>query len=206
VNNSEPLVQAATGEHALREATGVRLRARASVATSRGELCFVGFEDLTTRAEHIAVVAGRPFDDAPLVYVHSECLIGEAFGALNCDCGLMLGVALDAVERDGGVLIYLRHHESQGNGLARKPQASPIQEHNSLSSDASVDSRSHLDDHDYVTAAAILDELGIPSARMLTDEPAGVDRFGERGIDVVEWVPFEPPRGWRDQQRTRSVD
>ena len=94
------------------------LRAEAQVPTAHGSFRFLAYKDRITGTDHIAVVSGDLSDQAPLVRVHSECLTGEAFGSLKCECGPQLDSALDAIEKEGGIVIYMRGHEGRGIGLA----------------------------------------------------------------------------------------
>ncbi|MDR2999449.1 MAG: 3,4-dihydroxy-2-butanone-4-phosphate synthase, partial [Microbacterium sp.] len=100
----------------------VSLRADATVPTEHGTFRFLAYKDRITGTDHIAVVSGEPGETA-LVRVHSECLTGEAFGSLKCECGPQLQAALDAIEQEGGVVIYMRGHEGRGIGLINKLRA-----------------------------------------------------------------------------------
>ena len=117
---------AAHDEHAPRRR--VSLRAEASVPTSHGTFRFLAYKDRVTGTDHIAVVSGdlhsgADGSEAPLVRVHSECLTGEAFDSLKCECGPQLDAALDTIAREGGVVVYMRGHEGRGIGLINKLRA-----------------------------------------------------------------------------------
>src|SRR4029079_4918684 len=88
--------------------------------TPHGELTVHGYRDLLTGAEHVALVSGDPTSAGAVVRLHSECLTGDAFGSLRCDCGAQLDAALAEVARHGGAVVYLRDHEGRGIGLLPK--------------------------------------------------------------------------------------
>lgn len=92
----------------------VSLRADATVPTTHGTFRFLAYKDRVTGTDHIAVVSGE-LSETALVRVHSECLTGEAFGSLKCECGPQLDSALDAIEKEGGIVIYMRGHEGAGS-------------------------------------------------------------------------------------------
>ncbi len=168
----------------------VSLRAEATVPTSHGVFRFLAYKDRVTGTDHVAVVSGDLSDDAPLVRVHSECLTGEAFGSLKCECGPQLDAALDAIARDGGVVIYMRGHEGRGIGLINKLRAYGLQERGLDTVDANLALGLPADARDYAAAAGILADLGIERVRLLTNNTDKVAQLRERGLDIVEQVPL----------------
>jgi 3,4-dihydroxy 2-butanone 4-phosphate synthase/GTP cyclohydrolase II len=167
----------------------VSLRAEANVPTSHGAFRFLAYKDRVTGTDHIAVVSGE-LGDAPLVRVHSECLTGEAFGSLKCECGPQLEAALDAIEQDGGVVIYMRGHEGRGIGLINKLRAYSLQERGLDTVDANLALGLPADARDYAAAAGILSDLGIERVRLLTNNSDKVNQLRELGLDIVEQVPL----------------
>jgi 3,4-dihydroxy 2-butanone 4-phosphate synthase/GTP cyclohydrolase II len=168
----------------------VSLRAEAQVPTAHGSFRFLAYKDRITGTDHIAVVSGDLDDDAALVRVHSECLTGEAFGSLKCECGPQLDAALDAIEQDGGVVIYMRGHEGRGIGLINKLRAYSLQERGLDTVDANLALGLPADARDYAAAAGILADLGVDRVRLLTNNTDKVNQLRALGLDVVEQVPL----------------
>ncbi|GAA3030272.1 GTP cyclohydrolase II [Microbacterium dextranolyticum] len=168
----------------------VSLRAEAQVPTSHGSFRFLAYKDRVTGTDHIAVVSGDLTEDAPLVRVHSECLTGEAFGSLKCECGPQLDAALDAIERDGGVVVYMRGHEGRGIGLINKLRAYSLQERGLDTVDANLALGLPADARDYAAAAGILEDLGVERIRLLTNNSDKVNQLRALGLDIVEQVPL----------------
>ncbi|WP_454129811.1 GTP cyclohydrolase II [Microbacterium aurum] len=179
---------AATPEHAPRRR--VSLRAEAQVPTSHGTFRFLAYKDRVTGTDHIAVVSGDLTEEAPLVRVHSECLTGEAFGSLKCECGPQLDAALDAIEQDGGVVVYMRGHEGRGIGLINKLRAYSLQERGLDTVDANLALGLPADARDYAAAAGILADLGVDKLRLLTNNTDKVTQLRSLGLDIVEQVPL----------------
>lgn len=168
----------------------VSLRAEAHVPTSHGTFRFLAYKDRITGTDHLAVVSGDLHEDAPLVRVHSECLTGEAFGSLKCECGPQLRAALDAIGEHGGVVVYMRGHEGRGIGLINKLRAYSLQEEGLDTVDANLALGLPADSRDYAAAAGILTELGVHKVRLLTNNTDKVAQLREAGLDVVEQVPL----------------
>ncbi len=156
------------------------------------------FEAVAYRAagnvEHMALVMGDPAtEQAPLVRIHSECITGDLAGSLRCDCGQQFRNALSAIANAGsGVLVYLRGHEGRGIGLGHKLRAYELQQHEGLDTiDANLRLGLPIDSRSYDDACAILDELGVRSVRLLTNNPDKVAALADHGIGVVEQVAHE---------------
>ncbi|CAL4860598.1 GTP cyclohydrolase II [Microbacterium sp. MM2322] len=188
-------LNAADGDSAAAHADGipkrrVSLRAEATVPTSHGEFRFLAYKDRITGTDHIAVVSGDLTEDAPLVRVHSECLTGEAFGSLKCECGPQLEAALDAIEQDGGIVIYMRGHEGRGIGLINKLRAYSLQERGLDTVDANLALGLPADARDYAAAAGILQDLGVAQIRLLTNNTDKVSQLRALGLSIVDQVPL----------------
>ncbi|MBU3065189.1 bifunctional 3,4-dihydroxy-2-butanone-4-phosphate synthase/GTP cyclohydrolase II [Nocardia sp. NEAU-G5] len=168
--------------------------AEARIPTPYGEFKAVGYKSIYDDVEHVALVYGDlGVDDGEdvLVRVHSECLTGDVFGSLRCDCGPQLHAAMEMVAAEGrGVVLYMRGHEGRGIGLLHKLQAYQLQDSGHDTVDANIELGLPADARDYGTGAQILVDLGISSMRLLTNNPAkrvGLDGYG---LSITERVPM----------------
>jgi 3,4-dihydroxy 2-butanone 4-phosphate synthase/GTP cyclohydrolase II len=170
--------------------------AEARIPTAHGTFRGVGYDSLLDGIEHIALVFGDIGDGEDiLVRVHSECLTGDVFGSLRCDCGPQLDAAMAVVAAEGrGVVLYMRGHEGRGIGLLHKLQAYQLQDAGADTVDANLGLGLPADARDYGTGAQILCDLGIKSMRLLTNNPAkrvGLEGYGLRVVDRVP-LPISP--------------
>ena len=178
-----------------------QLRAPAVALVARAKLPLDGLPDTQIVAfrgaddgqEHVALVVGAFGGKAPLVRLHSECLTGDVFGSLKCDCGPQLKEALRIIgEAGGGVLLYLRQ-EGRGIGLANKLRAYALQDRGLDTVDANRRLGFGDDERDYAHAAAMLRALGIERVRLLTNNPRKVAGLNAAGIAVTERVSHHMP-------------
>jgi 3,4-dihydroxy 2-butanone 4-phosphate synthase/GTP cyclohydrolase II len=179
-----------------RKETQVVRVAEARIPTAHGSFRAVGYDSKLDGIEHIALVYGDIGDgENTLVRVHSECLTGDVFGSLRCDCGPQLDAALAAVAAEGrGVVLYMRGHEGRGIGLMHKLQAYQLQDDGADTVDANLALGVPADARDYGQGAQILVDLGIKSMRLLTNNPAkrvGLDGYGLTIVDRVA-LPSRP--------------
>ena len=153
----------------------------------------VAFRDPATGEEHVALVVGAFGGKPPLIRLHSECLTGDVFGSLKCDCGPQLKEALRTLgEAGGGVLLYLRQ-EGRGIGLANKLRAYALQDRGLDTVDANRRLGFADDERNYGMAAAMLRALGIDKVRLLTNNPGKMAGLEREGIEVVERVAHHMP-------------
>ena len=175
-----------------KSANRIRFEAEAKLPTSHGDFRVRGYYDVQTTADHVAIIAGNPTGKDVLVRMHSECITGEAFGSLKCECGPQLDGALDAIAKDpnGGVVVYLRGQEGRGIGLLNKLKAYALQEEGLDTVDANLALGFPSEAREYGAAVAILKDLGITSVRLLSNNPAKRSFLEEAGIAVTETVPL----------------
>jgi len=170
--------------------------AEARIPTEYGEFRAVGYRATHDAAEHIALVCGDLGDGRDvLVRVHSECLTGDVFSSLRCDCGPQLQAAMRRVAEEGrGVVLYVRGHEGRGIGLVHKLQAYQLQDLGRDTIDANLELGLPADARDYGTGAQILYDLGVRSMRLLTNNPAKRAGLEGYGLSIVgrEPLPVRP--------------
>lgn len=169
----------------------IRFEAEAKLPTSHGDFKVRGYYDTKTTADHVAIIAGNPTGEDVLVRMHSECITGEAFGSLKCECGPQLDFALDQIANDpkGGIVIYLRGQEGRGIGLLNKLKAYALQDTGLDTVDANIALGLPSESREYGAAVAILNDLGVKSVRLMTNNPAKSNFLNEAGITVNEFVP-----------------
>jgi 3,4-dihydroxy 2-butanone 4-phosphate synthase / GTP cyclohydrolase II len=187
--NANPQTCERTGIAAPPPPPRIRFEAETHVPTTHGVFRVRAYKDAMTGDEHVALVAGTPGPGA-LVRVHSECLTGEAFGSLKCECGPQLDAALDAVQAEGGVVVYLRGHEGRGIGLVNKLRAYRLQEDGLDTLDANLALGLPADAREYLAAAVILGDLGVSDIRLLTNNPEKIVQLERHGVHVAERVPL----------------
>jgi 3,4-dihydroxy 2-butanone 4-phosphate synthase/GTP cyclohydrolase II len=187
--------------------TFVRLEAETELETETGFWHIRIYQDILQKLEHIALLKGKISPLTPtLVRAHSECLTGDVFGSLHCDCGLQLVAAMQQIEQEGrGVILYMRQ-EGRGIGLANKVRAYELQRRYGLDT---VEANARLgfptDLRDYGVGAQILRDIGVSKIRLLTNNPKKVVGLEGFGLEIIERVPIEIPPMTKHLQRYLRV-
>ncbi|MCB5908471.1 bifunctional 3,4-dihydroxy-2-butanone-4-phosphate synthase/GTP cyclohydrolase II [Streptomyces pinistramenti] len=205
----------------------VRREAETLLPTAHGEFTAYGYRSTVDGVEHIALVAGDIGDgDDVLVRVHSECLTGDIFHSLRCDCGPQLEASLERITAAGrGVVIYLRGHEGRGIGLLSKLRAYALQEQGHDTLDANLELGLPADSRDYAAGAQMLQDLGVRSVRLMTNNPDKTAALIRDGLKVSGREPMPVQAGehnlrylrtkrdrmghdlpWLDAERTSGCD
>lgn len=166
--------------------------ASSKLPTAHGDFEITVFQDPITKEEHVALSKGlmTPNSSPTLVRVHSECLTGDAFASLKCDCGPQLHAIMDMIEKEGrGAVLYLRQ-EGRGIGLTNKIRAYALQDQGHDTVDANLLLNLPADARQYDMCSIMLKHLGINQVRLVTNNPLKVKALTDLGIDVVERVPL----------------
>ena len=183
--------------------------ARTKLPTEHGDFQALAYVNLLNGEHHVALVKGDIGDGRDvLVRVHSECLTGDAFGSLRCDCGEQLARAMDAVQAEGrGVVLYMRQ-EGRGIGLVNKLRAYELQDDGLDTLDANLALGFQGDEREYYIGAQILRDVGVRTMRLLTNNPDKVYQLNDFGIEIAERVPIaaapnEFDRRYLETKKTR---
>jgi 3,4-dihydroxy 2-butanone 4-phosphate synthase/GTP cyclohydrolase II len=169
----------------------VRLVSEARIPTMWGDFTCKVYESVLDGEQHVALVKGDiTAGEDTLVRVHSECLTGDVFGSMRCDCGVQLDAAMKLISEEGsGVIVYLRGHEGRGIGIGHKIRAYELQDEGADTVEANEALGLPVDSREYGIGAQILVDLGVGKMRLITNNPAkygGLDGFG---LDITDRVP-----------------
>ena len=192
-------------EYRKKDASLIKRAAEANLPTSHGEFRMVGFENALNGEHHVALVKGdiKPGDEV-LVRVHSECLTGDAFGSLKCDCGEQLNAALDKIEKAGkGILLYMRQ-EGRGIGLINKIKAYGLQDQGMDTVEANLALGFDEDLRDYGIGAQILSDLGVTKVKLMTNNPLKLKGLSGHGIEISSREPIQLNHNERNELYMRT--
>lgn len=175
--------------------------ASSKLPTKHGDFLIHAFEESDSGQEHIALSMGDVADGEPvLIRVHSECLTGDGFGSLRCDCGPQLEAAMQKVaQAQRGVILYLRQ-EGRGIGLVNKVRAYALQDQGADTVEANEQLGFAPDLREYGMCEVMLKHLGISQVRLMTNNPLKVAALQQHGIEVVERVPLMTGRNPHNDQ------
>lgn len=175
----------------------VRREAEVRLPTAFGDFTAYGYRSTVDGVEHVALVHGDIGDgEDVLVRLHSECLTGDVFHSLRCDCGPQLQASMERVTAEGrGIVVYLRGHEGRGIGLLSKLRAYELQERGSDTLDANLELGLPADARDYGAGARILADLGVRGVRLMTNNPDKTDAVLRHGLKVTGREPMPVTAG-----------
>ena len=166
--------------------------AEARLPTETGEFRIIGFRSLVSTEEFVALVKGELRPNRPtLVRVHSQCMTGDVFGSLKCDCGRQLNAAMKLIEEEGQGAIVYQQQEGRGIGIINKIRAYALQDEGADTIEANERLGFAADMRRYDQCAEILLELGLGAVRVMSDNPAKIRALRQAGLSVVERVQLD---------------
>ena len=164
----------------------------AKLPTSRGEYKIAGYRSLTSDEEFVVLYKGEMEPDVPtLVRIHSQCLTGDVFGSIKCDCGPQLHRAMEMIEAEGRGAIVYQQQEGRGIGILNKIRAYALQDDGADTVEANEQLGFAVDARNYQQCAEILFDLGLCKVRVISNNPDKLKALEEAGLRIVERIPIE---------------
>lgn len=173
-------------------AISVEKVAVANLPTQIGEFKIAGYRSLTSNEEFVVLYKGQMLADVPtLVRIHSQCLTGDVFGSIKCDCGLQLEKAMELIEVEGFGAIVYQQQEGRGIGIINKIRAYALQDEGADTVEANERLGFAIDERNYQQCAEILFDLGLCKVRVMSNNPDKIEALEKAGLQVIERVPIE---------------
>jgi GTP cyclohydrolase II len=170
----------------------IRKEAEANLPTEFGAFRIVGFRSTTSDEEFVALVKGEIKPENPiLVRIHSQCLTGDVFHSLKCDCGPQLERAMEMVQEQGSGIIVYQQQEGRGIGIVNKIRAYALQDQGADTIEANLQLGFGIDERDYIQCAEVIKLLGARRLRLMSNNPDKLRALRDAGLEVVERVPLE---------------
>jgi len=166
--------------------------ATANLPTENGEFRIAGYRSLTSDEEFVVLYKGEMDADVPtLVRIHSQCLTGDVFGSIKCDCGPQLHMAMKMIESEGRGAIVYQQQEGRGIGIINKIRAYALQDRGADTVEANEQLGFEVDSRDYQQCAEILFDLGLCQVRVISNNPEKLKALEDAGLRIVERIPIE---------------
>jgi 3,4-dihydroxy 2-butanone 4-phosphate synthase / GTP cyclohydrolase II len=181
-----------TEQNRATDSVTVKLEAEANLPTEFGAFKIAGFRSLNSDEEFVALIKGKIDPEKPtLVRIHSQCLTGDVFHSLKCDCGPQLKRAMELVQTEGSGIILYQQQEGRGIGIVNKIRAYALQDQGADTIEANVRLGFAIDAREYNQCAEVIKQLGARKVRLMSNNPDKVRALRNAGIEVVERVPLE---------------
>ena len=164
----------------------------ANLPTQIGKFAIAGYRSLNSNEEYVVLIKGEMQKDIPtLVRIHSQCLTGDVFGSIKCDCGLQLKKAMELIEAEERGAIVYQQQEGRGIGIINKIRAYALQDEGADTVEANEQLGFVVDAREYQQCAEILFDLGLCKVRVMSNNPDKIEALEKAGLQVVERVPIE---------------